>query len=37
MAKVNIKSEKITPSEHKFLLVFHKGCVIRVHQLIAYV
>lgn len=22
---------------HEFLLVFHKGCVIRVHQLIAYV
>ena len=22
---------------HEFLLVFHKSCVIRVHQLIAYV
>ena len=50
MAKVNIKSEKITPSEefitqarlfdsllHEFLLVFHKSCVIRIHQLVSYV
>lgn len=50
MANVNIKSEKIRPSEefitqarlfdsllHEFLLVFHKSCVIRVHQLVSYV